>query len=182
MLRRLFIAALVALVSVAGHAQAGLTAGQIAILRPIVLAEPTLASARQTGDDQVIAAWLNTTDPANFTVWRTSVARDTITQNVAFDWTRVDNLTVGKARIWDMMFDNAIKSINPSQVNVRAGIDAAWVGTAGDLAVRAAVYVQCKRFATRAEKALATGTGSDAVPATLTWESKVTPEEASQMR
>ena len=53
---------------------------------------------------------------------------------------------------------------------IRAGIDATWVGTAADLAVRATVYTHCKRAATRAEKSLAnlTGAGTDAVPGLLT--------------
>jgi len=50
---------------------------------------------------------------------------------------------------------------------VRAGIDAAWVGTSADLAVRAAIYVHCKRPATVLEKLFATGAGSDASPATM---------------
>ena len=51
--------------------------------------------------------------------------------------------------------------------------DAAWVGTAAMLAVRAAVYVHCKRSATILEKILATGTGSDASPATMDYEGTV---------
>ena len=68
------------------------------------------------------------------------------------------------------MFDNESHSFNPSRTNVRAGIDAVWVGTAADLNVRAAVYVHCKRSATRAEKLFASGTGSDASPATMAFE------------
>lgn len=99
--------------------------------------------------------------------------RDEITSSATFDWTRVDNLTVGKARIWDMMFANQTQSINPANSNIRAGIDAAWVGTAADLAVRAAVYERCKRAATRAESALVTGTGATATPGLLTWEGSI---------
>jgi hypothetical protein len=65
---------------------------------------------------------------------------------------------------------------------VRAGIDAAWVGTAADLAVRAAIYVHCKRNATRAEKVLATGTGSDASPGTMTFEGSLSYQDAFNAR
>jgi hypothetical protein len=98
-----------------------------------------------------------------------------------FDWTRVDNLAVGKARIWDWMFDNQSTTINPSKQNVRAGIEAVWVGTAADLAVRAAVYVHCKRIANRVERFFASGTGSDAVPGLLTFEGELTTSDVSAM-
>lgn len=99
-------------------------------------------------------------------VWRTSVTWDEIMLN-GMDWARVDNLSVGKARIWDWLFRNQQNAMNPSKANIRAGIDAAWVGTAADLAVRAAVYVHCKRPASRIENLLSTGTGSTASPATM---------------
>lgn len=53
---------------------------------------------------------------------------------------------------------------------MRAGIDEAWKGTAAMLAVRTAIYVHCKRNATRVERVLASGTGSDSVPGTLGYE------------
>lgn len=156
-----------------------LTPAQIAILRPIVLAEPSLADAIQSGYDAVIAAWCNSPASPSFVVWKTSVSIDEIMRN-GMDWARVDNLSVGKARIWDWL--GRLGSFDASKANVRAGIDAAWVGTAPDLAVRAAVYVHCKRSASNAEKALASGTGSDASPATLTFEGDVSVNDAGLMR
>ena len=122
--------------------------------------------------DQHIVDALNVQASPTYIVWRTLVAMNEIMQN-GFNWTRVDNLSVGKARIWDWMTQYGPKingveaAINPSLVNIRAGIDAVWVGTQADLDVRAAVYVHCKRSSTLAEQLLATGTGSDASPATM---------------
>ncbi len=116
-----------------------------------------------------IAALLNAPATPDFYIWKATVSQDEIMQN-GFDWVRVDNLSVGKARIWEWLFANPDRSINPSKANVRAGIDECWKGTAADLAVRAAVYVHCKRNATRAEKLFATGTGTDAEPATMVFE------------
>ena len=65
-----------------------------------------------------------------------------------FDWVEVDNLTVGKARIWEWLFDNATTTINPSKANVRAGIAECWKGTAAKLAVQAAVLAHCKAHLT----------------------------------
>lgn len=106
----------------------------------------------------------------SFIVWKTDVDPNEIMKN-GMDWTQVDNLTVGKARIWDWL--TALGKFNAAKINVRAGIDAAWVGTSQMLAVRAAVYVHCKRSATIIEKLLATGTGTDVSPATMGFEGSV---------
>jgi hypothetical protein len=124
--------------------------------------------------DQIAADLLNALSIPDFIVWKTSVTRKEILENV-FDWTRLDNLSVGKARIWsDIFVDN---NINPSKENVRLGINAVWVGTSADLAVREGVYVHCKRKATVAERLLAVGTGTDASPATLNFEGNLTVDD-----
>jgi len=144
-----------------------LTPEQQLTLKNFILADQVYSQQPPTNSGALfIAESLNQpTNPA-FIVWKTSVTKDEIMQN-GFDWVQVDNLTVGKARIWDWLFDNAQKSINPTKANVRAGIDECWKGTAAMLAVRAAVYVHCKRTANGIEKILATGTGSDGSPAVL---------------
>ena len=144
---------------------------QQVILKAAIEADGSLSSIPHTADGAfAIADLFNLEASPAFIVWKTSVTREEILQN-GFDWTRLDNLSVGKARIWSEIFVNGI--INAAKPNVRAGIEAVWVGTAADLAVRAAVYVHCKRLATRAEKLYATGTGSDATPATLTFEGTI---------
>lgn len=121
-----------------------------------------------------IALWYNgLADPA-FIVWKTNVVVDEIMRN-GMDWARVDNLSVGKARIWEWM--SRLGSFDASKPNIRAGIDAAWVGAAADLAVRAAVFVHCKRSATYFEKIFATGTGSIASPATMSIEGLLDPHD-----
>lgn len=119
-----------------------------------------------------IALWYNGLADPVFIVWKTDVVVDEIMRN-GMDWARVDNLTVGKARIWDWM--SKLGSFDASKPNIRAGIDAAWVGTAADLAVRAAVYVHCKRSATYFEKVFATG--STASPATMAVEGILDPHD-----
>ncbi len=157
------------LVCLSSFAHAALTEAQYIALKADILADPTLAEKVQQGDYGAIAAAYNS--PTTYVVWKTSVTDREIQGNAAFDWTRVDNLSVGKARVWDVMFK--FGSINPSQANVRAGIDATWVGTAADLAVRAAVYAQCKRFATRIEKLFAAGTGTDVSPSVMVHEGTI---------
>ena len=75
-------------------------------------------------------------------------------------------LSNGAARVWEWMYNNSGRAFNPTKANVRAGNEAVWKGTAADLAVRAAVYVHCKRSATRCEALFAPG-GTTATPATL---------------
>jgi hypothetical protein len=159
-----------------------LTAEQLLLVKNAILADNALNAQPQTPDGAyAIADALNQDASPAFIVWKTRVSKDEIMQN-GFDWVQVDNLTVGKARIWDWLFDNTTNSCNPSKINVRAGVDECWKGTAAMLAVRTAVYIHFKRSATRAEQILATGTGTDAVPATMTYEGRVTYQDILQAR
>lgn len=153
-----------------------MTPAQLQTLKAAVLADQTLAAVGR--NDTELARLLNL--PTAFVVWRNLVSQDEIMLN-GFDWVRVDNLSVGKARIWEWLFDNPQRSINPSKVNVRAGIDEAWKGTAADLAVRAAVYTHCKRFATHAEQILGSGTGTNATPGSLGFEGAVSITDIGEM-
>jgi hypothetical protein len=149
-----------------------LTPSQKTALKAYIAADTTLAAWYATGRmAEEIANALNLPQAPEWVVWKTNVDPSAIMAN-GMDWTRVDNLTVGKARIWDWM--TRLGTLNASQPNIRAGIDATWVGTAADLAVRATVYTHCKRAATRAEKALSTGTGTTASPATMSYEQPLT--------
>jgi len=120
------------------------------------------ANAASLNDEQARDALNATTSPV-FVIYRNQVYVEEVMTN-GFDWTRVDNLSVGKARIWEWM--TKAKKINdafvfdPSKSQIRSGINEAWKGTAADLAVRAAIYIHCVRNATVAEKLLATGSGT----------------------
>ena len=144
-----------------------LTTAQIATLRTDILADATLApKCVPYGDGPYdITAAYNLPKSPTFYVWKTSVNLTDIVTSAAWDWTRVDNLSVGKARIWEWMFKSG--SIDASQSNVRAGIDATWVGTQADLNVRAAVYTMLYQPATRMQALFATGTGTTGAPATM---------------
>lgn len=159
-----------------------LTPQQLSAIKAYIDSQPALAAQPLNSDGAfAIAAALNTEASPAFVVWRSSVMQDEITQN-GFTWTLVDSLSVGTARIWEWMFDNTSRSINPSKANVRQGIADVWSGTAGKLAVQAAVLAHCKRSATVAEKVLATGTGSDASPATMSFEGTLSYQDIEQAR
>lgn len=176
-MRKLLFVVLWLLSSISSAQQ--LSASQVVALRALVVSDTTALALANAGNDSGLAAWLNT-DTVTYMVWRSSVTSDAIMQDASFDWTRVDNLSIGKARIWDWMFRSG--SVNPTNVNIRTGTAAVWVGTAADLAVQAAILAKYKRSATRAEKALASGTGTTAVPATLSWEGQLSYNDASLLR
>lgn len=140
---------------------------QQAALKAFVEADSALSQFPHTGDGAyALAEALKADASPAFVVWRTNVTQDEIMQN-GFDWVRVDNLSVGKARIWEWLFNNSSRAMNPAKINVRAGINETWKGTAADLAVREAVYTHCKRNANVLEKIFATGTGTSVSPATM---------------
>jgi len=155
-----------------------LTNAQLTALRAAVFGSPEAAALLSAGNAYGLRDWLNT--GSTFVVWRTSVSQDEIMMN-GFDWVQVDNLSVGKARIWEWLFANEARVINPSKVNVRAGIAECWKGTAAMLAVQAVVLGHCKRAALRAEQMLATGTGTDAAPGLLTFEGAISDTEAVKL-
>ena len=178
MIRRVMLACLLAWATFVAFG-ANLSAAQIAILRPIVLAEPTLATARLTGDDGAIAAWLNAAASPAFTVWKTNVTiTDTGKTFVGTEWAGMTNANHTRMQTVAQWLSTGY---NPSLPDIRAMFDDIWSG-AGGVATRAKYLAFWKRLASRAEKALATGTGSDAVPATLTFEGLVTGDDCSAMR
>ena len=157
-----------------------MTPAELSTLKSFVQAsaDQAIIDAAVARNDTELARLLNL--PSAVYIWRGYVSQEEIMRN-GFDWVRVDNLSVGKARIWEWLFDNADRGINPSKPNVRAGIDETWKGSAPDLAVRAAVYVHCKRFATVAESAFKTGTGTEVAPAVTSFEGIVTIQDIGQM-
>ena len=157
-----------------------LTTEQLAVFQASLLAEtdPDLVFRRDNGQAGRVAEWYNEPRVPSLIVWKTSLQLEEITSN-GFDWVRVDNLSVGKARIWEWMFGSKDKSINPSKPNIRAGIAEVWKGTAADLAVQATVLNHCKRGTSRIEALFAVGTGTAADPATMGFEGLLTEMDIS---
>lgn len=112
-----------------------------------------------------IAAALSQTAVPDFIVWKTSVATSECKD--AVNWTEFINRSAGERGAFEFMLSNGV--INPSRPNVRQGINDVFSGAQGATS-RAALTALGKRQAKRAEKLFATGTGSDASPATMTFE------------
>ena len=83
--------------------------------------------------DQSAVNALNALASPVYRVLRTELPVNEIMQN-GFDWTRVDNASVGQARIWEWMTglfarDNGgEKSVNPSKIQFLKGVGEAWKG------------------------------------------------------
>lgn len=155
-----------------------LTNAQLVALKADILARPELAADWAGGADQSIANFYNATANPAFIVWRTSVQPAEIMAN-GFVWTEIDALGVGKARIWEWM--QALGSINPSKANVRQGLRDAFPNATAPNTF-AGIQPHLKRTATLGEKLFATGTGSDASPATMTFEGVIDDDDVSRAR
>lgn len=150
------------------------TPAQLQTLKSACAADITCNDLMTQADDVGMAAWFNTVD-ATFIVWRPDVRA--LEMDSAMTWTEVDGLTVGKARIWEWMRTTA--PLDCRAANIRQGLSDAF---ASATATKAALQAVCKRVATRAEKALATGTGTSGSPATMSWYGTLTYQQASLVR
>lgn len=143
-----------------------LTTAQKTQLKAAIAADPVLSQYPNNSDGAFdISRKLDEVASPQVVVWRTSVPKDEITSN-GFQWDRLGAMTVGQARIWDGLFENATRSMNPSKTNVRDGIEKAWSGVA-DAAQRLAIYSHCTRAATRGEAIFAVGTGTALAPSVM---------------
>lgn len=149
---------------------------QLSTLKALASADQIATGYIATADDQALADWFNAVD-ASFYVYRSvltpAMARSAIIQGA----TQLDGLTVGKR---DSLFYLASGDLAVSKAEVRAALDDL-CGTMNQL--KGYIQDACKRNATRAEKALvASGIGSNASPAVMGYEGKLSPADASQVR
>jgi hypothetical protein len=163
-----------------------LTVEQLAILKADILADPVLSALPMNSDGawEIAAAYNQPAAVAHY-VWATNTPVTDIMAN-GFDWTLIDNLSVGKARIWEWMAN--LGYVNPSHANVRSGILAVFTGnSAATVAMRLGIFGHCQRLATRLEKLFATGTGTTVTdtgtgPATMAVEGQISYNEIEQAR
>ena len=141
-----------------------LTAAQLQALKTDILANAaTLQAAIDTRNGPVIAAFYNSNANPSFTVWKTNVTIATVGD--AINGTELGNLTTANtSRLQVIQGFFMQRGLNPSKADVRQMFDDIF-STGG--VTKAALLILWKRFANRVEKLFATGTGSDASPATL---------------
>lgn len=117
-----------------------------------------------------IALWYNGDASPSFTVWKTSVSLGAIGN--AMNATEVAGLTSLNLDRLNILATFSNGGIDPSKSDRRAAFDDIFSG-AGGATTRAALLILWKRLAKWIEKLFATGTGSDASPATLVYEGSI---------
>lgn len=167
----------------------GLTPSQLTALKADILADPVLSAQPQNSDGAfAIAAAYNLTVTPDFWVWRTRVSKNEITQQTSqdgtdFNWTGTGFITrsQGERDAWRELFDGG--QVNPSLANVRTAFqDIFSGGTPPAPANRAHLLAVARRKATRAEKLFASGTGSTATPATMSFEGSLNYQDVQEAR
>lgn len=157
-----------------------LTQAQLTTIKAAILADPALSSKPMNSDGAYdIAQALNQQATPSFTVWRTNVPQETV--GTAMNSTEVAGLTTANTNRLLVMQAYSGGYFNPSIPDVQAGFNSVFSGAGGTL-TRAALLVVWKRLALRIEKILATGTGSDLSPATMTAEGTITPDQVHAAR
>lgn len=169
-----------------------LTSAQLVIIKAAIAADPVLNALPNTPDDAfTIAAAMNATASPDYFVWQTSTSTQVIFDSIIWanltpsdapdstvDWHNRSLACQGKQFNLQTILTGR-DSINSSKANIRAGLQDALTslpsGTAGASrqAGWTAVQTAMQRKATRAEKLLATGTGTTASPATLGYEGQL---------
>ena len=167
-----------------------LTVGQLTTLNTDIQADGALNSQPLNADGfDAIATAYNALASPDFWVWRTRVSKDELTTTVGpdgttFAWTGTGYITraQGERDAFNAIF-NSQGNVNASLANVRqAFADIFSGGTAPAPANRTHLLAVSRRKATRAEKLFATGTGSTASPAVMSFEGSVTARDVEDAR
>lgn len=115
-----------------------------------------------------IAALLNLPSAPAFIVWRTDIPTSDVKKAIV--WTEYIGRSAGERDAFVLMTSNGI--VNAADANNRQGFLDIFSGPSGAVS-RANLTALAKRTATRGEAVLATGTGSDASPGTLTFQGAI---------
>lgn len=149
-----------------GGVDMDLTSEQKTALRTNVLADPAFNGLPQNADGAyaVAAAYNVTAAGPNNICWKTAVSNEDIGN--AMNGTEIAGLSsLGMQRLQVLAaYSNGTQ--NPSRFDRRDAFDRVFSGSGGNV-TRPALLALWKRTMLRIEKLFATGTGSDASPATL---------------
>lgn len=163
-----------------------LTNAQLSTLKADILADPALNAFPQTADGAfAIAALYSLNASPDFWVWRTSIPQFEIVSFLSPDatswsWTTYIGRSQGERDGWREMFADT-GTINFSLPNVRQGLQDIFSGTAG-AAQRTHLLAIGRRKARDVEKLFATGPGTTAAPATMSFEGTLTYLEVQNAR
>jgi hypothetical protein len=157
------------------------TPQQLQTLKTYIAGQPDLSSQPSTPDGHFeIARLLNLAAAGpNNVAWKTSVPIGDVGK--ALNGTELAGLTSLNHTRMQTLAIYLSSGVNPSLASNRQFFDDIFSG-AGGVNTRAALLALWKRVMTRAEKVYATGTGSDASPATLVVEGAIDPDDVQAAR
>ena len=158
-----------------------LTPAQKTTLKTAINADPALNVFPNTSDGNFDLAVKLSTELASpaFIVWRSNVPIGEVGKT--FNATELAGLTSLNTQRLQNLAAWLVSGVNPSLASVRQFFDDIFSGAGGQL-TRPALLVIWKRSATRIEKILATGTGSDASPATMGYEGSISASDVADAR
>jgi len=157
-----------------------LTSAQLQAVKTNILTNSDLNSQPNDSDGAVeIAKLYNLNASPSFTVWKTNVSvkeiGDKINGNDLAGLSTLNNTRLQTA------VTLAVSGFNPSLADRRFFFDDIFSG-AGGVTTRANLLALWKRLGSRIEKLFATGTGSDASPATIVFEGPVSFQDIEKAR
>lgn len=156
-----------------------MTPSQLSALKVDILANPDLNVFPMNSDGAyAIAQLYNLPSNPAFVVWKNKVHKNEVGK--AFVASALAAITAGNN---DKLANFAAwnEEVNPSRLDQRQFFDDVFSVTAG-ATTRAALLVLWKRTATRIEKVLATGTGTDGSPATMNFEGNISYQDIEAAR
>lgn len=161
-----------------------LTPAQLTALKANIASETDayLVEQRTAGSDSGIAVWYNTMAVPDFFVWKTRVSSDEAFNAIIGTGTGgFIARSQGERDYVRALLSQG--SINPSLANIRQALADAFSGAgASAVTTRDNLLALSKRTATNAEKLFSTGTGSQADPATMSFQGLITPQDVSEAR
>jgi hypothetical protein len=157
-----------------------LTSAQNATLKAEINASPTLSAYPNTpeGNTDMCNQQLNLNAVPNFIVWRTNVS--IVETGESFDGTEWSDMTAGNL---DRLSCVAVhlSQYDASRDDIREMYDDIWSGAGGAI-TRVNLLALWKRVSLLGEKILAVGTGTDAVPAKMSYVGSLTEADVAGAR
>ncbi len=158
-----------------------LTTAQYTTLKNAILADPTLNAFPNSSDGNFDLAHKLSVElqpPGTFVVFRNNIPVQAVGN--AMLSTDVANLTATNLSRLQVLAGYALQGFTGS-ANTEAGF-ADIFSVAGASGTRALLHAVWRRFAFRIEAILATGTGTDASPATMGYEGTISPSDVTIAR
>ena len=152
---------------------------QLVVFRAAIAAEtdPEFVSYRDAGLAAPMTEWWNRPASPEKIVWRTAVSNDEIGD--AMNGTEVASMSSLNMQRAQMLANYSSGFQNPSRFDRRDAFDRIFSG-AGGQNTRAALAVLWRRTTNRVEALFAVGTGTDASPATLDYEGRISELDISR--